>query len=90
MRQQERDILQQIVDNEGSCTGWANKSVCDMCPMSRLKKRPDGEYYSCFEAICSPDMVSEEEADNRYRDLAVKMLMDAEIEAILSKEPDDV
>jgi hypothetical protein len=83
MEQRERDILQKIVDNEGSCT-WANKSICNLCPMSRLKKRTDDKYYSCFESICVEGM-SEEEADQKYKEAALKILMDEGIEDMLSK-----
>ena len=81
----EQDILQTIVDNDGSCTKWANKSICSMCPMSRLKKRDSGEYYSCFEAICTSDL-TEEEADRKYKEAAIKLLQDMSIEDMLVKE----
>ena len=81
----ERDILQTIVDNDGSCTKWANKSICSACPMSKLKKRKGGGYYSCFEAICASDL-TEEEADQKYKEAAIKLLQDMSIEDMLIKE----
>ena len=81
----ERDILQKIVDNEGSCTKWANKSICSACPMSKLRRRPSGTYYSCFEAICVSGL-NEEEADNKYKEVAVRLLQDISIEDMLIQE----
>ena len=81
----ERDILEKIIVNDGSCTKWANKSICSMCPMSRLKKRKDGAYYSCFEAICTTEL-AEEEADKKYREAAMRLLQDISIEEMLIKE----
>lgn len=81
----EQDILQKIVDNDGSCTKWADKSICERCPMSRLKKRSNGSYYSCFEAICASEL-SEEDADQRYKEAAIKLLQDISIEDMLVQE----
>ncbi len=85
MIKDEQDILQTIVDKDGSCTKWANKSICAMCPMSKLKKRKDGGYYSCFEAMCAAEL-TEEEADRRYKQAAIKLLQDMSIEDMLIKE----
>lgn len=81
----EREILEKIVENDGSCTKWANKSICEACPMSRLKKRDNGGYYSCFEAICALEL-SEEDADRKYKEAAVRLLQDMSIEDLLIKE----
>jgi hypothetical protein len=81
----EREILEKIVENEGSCTKWANKSICATCPMSRLKKQKHGGYYSCFEAICVSDL-TEVEADKRYKEAAIRLLQDMSIEDMLIKE----
>ncbi len=85
MIKDEQDILQTIVDNDGSCTKWANKSICSRCPMSRLKKRKDGGYYSCFEAICTSEL-TEEEADRKYKEAAIRLLQDIGIEDMLIKD----
>ena len=84
MTSDEKQILEKIVDNDGSCTKWANKDICGRCPMSRLKKRSNGSYYSCFEAICVTEL-SEEEADKRYGRAALRLLMDIGIEDMLIK-----
>lgn len=79
-------ILSKIIEEEGSCTGWANPTVCAACPLSRLKQKPDGSYLSCIEALGVQDM-TEEEADARYKEVATRLLLDEAIEDILSEDP---
>lgn len=78
------DILNKIVESEGSCTNWANPSICRQCPLSKLKKKPNGTYYSCIEALGVQEM-TEEEADARYKDVAAKILLDKTIDKILGE-----
>lgn len=77
-------ILKKIIEAEGSCTQWASPSVCQQCPLSKLKQKPDGNFLSCIEALRVQDM-SEEEADARYKDVAIRILLDEEIEEILGE-----
>jgi hypothetical protein len=79
-------ILNKIIQSEGSCTQWANVSVCKQCPLSRLRKKEDGTYFSCVEALGIQDM-TEEDADARYKEVASRILLDEAIEEILG-EPD--
>ncbi len=78
----EVDILQKIVDEEGSCT-WADERVCRTCPLSRLKTRPDGNYISCLEAVGGHNTTTEEESDALYLNAALKLLMDVNVQYIL-------
>ena len=80
------DILKKIIENEGSCTQWASTSICEQCPMSKLRQKPDGTYLTCVEALGIQDM-SEEEADARYKEVASRIFLDETIDAILG-EPD--
>lgn len=75
-------ILQKIVNEEGNCS-WANSRVCAACPMSKLKKRPNGDYYSCVEAVGVNNM-TEEEADAKYKEIAIRLLTDEAIEELLA------
>lgn len=75
-------ILKKIIEQEGSCTQWASPSVCTKCPMSKLKQKEDGHYLSCIEALGIQDM-SEEEADTRYKEVAIRLLLDETIDEIL-------
>lgn len=75
-------ILNKIIENEGSCTHWANASICERCPLSKLRKKEDGTYLSCVEALGIQDM-TEEEADARYKEVAARLLLDETIDQIL-------
>lgn len=77
-------ILTKIVENDGSCTYWANPRVCKQCPLSKLRKKADGTYLSCVEALSIEDM-TEEEADARYKDVAIRILLDEAVDEILGK-----
>ena len=75
-------ILEKIISSDGSCTQWANQTVCKQCPLSRLRKKEDGTYYSCVEALRAEDM-TEEQADARYKEVASRILVDEAIDEIL-------
>lgn len=81
-----RVILERIINEGGSCT-WSSRHVCVLCPMSRLKKHESGAYMSCIEAVGAHEM-SEEEADKRYREVAIALLMDVEVDSILEGKKD--
>lgn len=80
------DILKKIVDSEGSCTLWAKPSVCKLCPLSKLKKKSNGSYLSCVEALGVQDL-TEEAADAKYKEAASRILIDKAIDDLLG-EPD--
>lgn len=81
-------ILKKIIQEDGSCT-WANPSVCAQCPLSKVKKRDNGDYYSCIEALGVQDL-TEEQADARYKEVATRLLLDETIDAILGEPADGV
>lgn len=78
------DILNKIVENDGSCTQWASPSVCKQCPLSKLRQKEDGTYLSCVEALGIENM-TEEEADARYKEVASRILLDEAVDAILGE-----
>jgi hypothetical protein len=80
------NILNKIIEAEGSCTQWASPSVCKECPLSKLRQKPNGTYLSCIEALGVQNM-TEEEADARYKEVAARILLDEAIDEILG-EPD--
>jgi hypothetical protein len=80
------NILNKIIEAEGSCTQWASPSVCKECPLSKLRQKSNGTYLSCIEALGVQNM-TEEEADARYKEVAVRILLDEAIDEILG-EPD--
>ena len=76
------NILNKIIENDGSCTQWASPSVCKECPLSKLRQKEDGTYLSCVEALGIEEM-TEEEADARYKEVASRILLDEAIDKIL-------
>lgn len=77
-------ILNKIIESQGSCTQWASKSVCEKCPLSKLKKKEDGTYLSCVEALGVQEM-TEEQADARYKEVASRILLDEALDKILGE-----
>lgn len=77
-------ILEKIIENEGSCTMWASPSVCEQCPLSKLRKKDDGTYLSCVEALGVQDM-TEEQADAKYKEVASRILLDEAVDEILGE-----
>jgi hypothetical protein len=77
----EMDILKRIIMEDGNCC-WASPSICARCPLSKLKKKPNGSNMSCIEALKIEDL-SEQEADAKYKEVAERLLLDEEIESIL-------
>lgn len=49
-----------------------------------LKKKEDGTYLSCIEALGAQNM-SEEEADARYKEVASRLLLDEEVDEALGE-----
>lgn len=94
-----RDILQRIIDNHGSCDwlGFEGNTApaCAFCPLSKLKKRKDGTYMSCWDSLMSPPpgewipaFGRYSKSDDLYMDKAVELLQDILIEDMLTGEPD--
>jgi hypothetical protein len=79
----EKEILSKIIEEDGSCC-WANKHICEQCPLSKLKKKSDDTYFSCIEATGSTG-ISEEEQDLRYKEIATRILLDMSIEEYILK-----
>ena len=86
------NILQRIVDEEGSCT-WAfqydptdTNYICSRCPMSKLKKRDDGSYMGCLSALDVDPQITESEQDKIYKRAAMRLLANESIEDLLKEE----
>ena len=80
-------ILNKIIEEDGSCTRWANPTVCAQCPLSKLKKKPNGDYLSCIEALGAENL-TEEEADAKYKEVASRILLDEAIDDLLVEDSD--
>lgn len=79
---EKKDILQKIV-SEGNCN-WSNLKTCENCPLSKLKKRDDGTFLSCYDAL-GGDKLPQSELDEVYVDKASKLLADLLVEEILEE-----
>ncbi len=85
------EILQQIIDNGGSCDfidSMGISEVCKICPLSKLEQRPNGGYYSCWDSVIGPenDMMLLQgiiTPESLYAAKAEEILEDLEIEDIL-------
>ena len=88
-----RDILQKIIEENGCCN-WALRFdptnpyyICDRCPMSKLRKRKDSRYLSCYEALgCGERPTTEGTHDALYKKAAECILSDISIEEMLVEE----
>ena len=81
------DILLNIIEHDGSC-GWVDASRdCPHCPLARLRKRDDGTFLSCLEAVGADYMPEEAVADALYKEAAERLLLDSEMEKILLSQP---
>lgn len=78
------DILKKIVDSEGSCTKWAKPSICLKCPLSKLRKKPNGDWLSCIESLRVEEL-TEVEADAKYKEVASRILIDEAVDDLLGE-----
>lgn len=78
----EKQILNKIIEEEGDCS-WSRQSICDNCPISKLRTKEDGTFYSCIEAVNIKDL-SAEEADRKYKEIAERLLLDQEVHDLLN------
>ena len=78
------DILGKIIADEGHCGVWAKPSVCQLCPISKLRQRSDGSFLSCIEALGIQDL-SEEKADAIYKEVALRLKLNKAIDDLLTE-----
>lgn len=78
-----KEILQTIIAEDGSCS-WITEAekTCNECPMSKLKTRPDGNYYSCVDSLGAHNL-KEAEQNALYKAKAEELLLDIDIEDLL-------
>ena len=90
----EKDILNKIIENDGECD-WilqddhylVESFICSSCPLSRLEKRPDGSYMSCYGSLIKSP-ADEDNMNEIYTKAAANKLMDLQIEEELSPPMD--
>lgn len=77
-------ILERIVAEDGNCC-WATSSICRNCPLGTLIRSDNGGFMSCVEAL-NIDGLSEEEADAKYKEAAIRKLADMAIDQIIEAD----
>lgn len=82
---EEKEILERIVAENGNCSAFADSNTCKICPMSRLKLRPGGGYYSCIEALNAHNIPLAEQ-DAVYKAQAERMLTELAIDEMLKND----
>ena len=81
------NILKKIIEENGHCGAWVTTAVCAACPMSRLVMRNKSSYLSCIEALGANEM-SEEDADQKYKEVASRLLLEEAIDDLLRGNDD--
>ena len=77
-------ILERIVEEEGSCC-WSRPAICRQCPLGRLVKADGSRYVSCVEAL-GIEGLSEEEADAKYKEAALRKLAELILEKAIQAD----
>lgn len=79
------EILQHIAKN-GTC-GELHASLCTKCPLSKLKKRPNGDgWLSCFEAVGA---INSTDIKAKYKEAASLKLIEMAIEGAITDVDED-
>jgi len=81
-----KSILKKIIEEEGSCC-WSKPSICALCPIGKLKKNKNGSDMNCVDAI-AVDGLTEEAADAKYKEAAIRLLLDETIDDMLGGDLD--
>ena len=79
------DILSKIIEHDGDCSKFADREVCKVCPLSKLRKKDNGNYYSCIEAVWG-DRVPSDKINAVYKETAEQLLVDRAIDDILRED----
>ena len=77
-------ILERIIAEKGNCC-WASPSICKNCPLGKLIRSDNGKFMSCVEAL-NIDGLSEEEADFKYKETAIRKLADMTLDQIIEAD----
>lgn len=91
-----KDVLQKIIAEEGSCQ-WVvyemrHLNPCRFCPLGHLRRKSNGDYYSCIEAILGEKEhgnIPDEEIDRLYKEEAERVLAQLTINEELGVDESD-
>jgi len=92
------EILQRIIDRNGSCD-WAVKEhdpiylhyICEKCPISQLYRYPgEVSFRGCIHSVAKKTGVTQP-TDREYKQVAIQLLEDIEVDKMLHQgdEPEN-
>ena len=89
-----KEILKKIIKENGSCMWildeYSGQDICHLCPFNTLKKKDKFNFFCCYEAVNGTAHPTETEADKKYKDTAIQLLVDMVVEEeILGKDPEE-
>lgn len=76
-------IIKKIIEENGNCewvSEYRGKYVCKYCPFNTLKKKDEYNFFSCYEAVNGSTRPEYEVSEQRYKDKAIKLLIDMVVE----------
>lgn len=79
-----KKILKIIIDQHGSCDWASTLDICSKCPIGRMKRRANGDYYSCAESLNIDYLTDKATANQKYKYIAEQLYIDLEIDELLS------
>ena len=89
-----QDILKKIIKEDGSCMWildeYSGQDVCRLCPFNKLKKKDEFNFFCCYEAVNGTAQPTEADANKKYKETAIQLLIDMVVEEeVLGKEQDE-
>ena len=69
---------------------YSGQDVCRLCPFNKLRKKDKYNFFCCYEAVNGTAHPTEEDADIRYKETAMQLLVDMVVEEeILGQDAED-
>jgi len=89
-----KEVLKRIIDAKGSCDWvfslYRGCNICHFCPLGKLREKPNGDYYSCYEAVCGEQKIDDDsKIDKMYLEAAEKKLLDISVDEELGIDDGD-
>lgn len=84
MLKDEVAILQEIIDNDGDCDGFANPAICKRCPLGN--KQVNGRRVNCMDYLGVHPLMEDDLLREKYIKAAEDELFRIEMEGALSED----
>lgn len=78
-----QEILQEVIDNDGDCSDFAQPAICKRCPLGR--KKVNGRTVNCMDYLNIDIEMPEEAVREIYKNAAREELFTMELENLLSE-----